>query len=684
MIIYIEPNFTPQSKPATEFCGLFTCICKARNSKVKKFGTFREETTLFFSIILQIYFYHSQTLKHTVCFKNIKPKLDVVYTKSQKYSRIWFILILLLPTLHEINGHEMSGQTSNLNGIFSSRKQYDNSQLSSSPPKNLTIKAESVRTYQLQLRIQTKISRTEKNLNNLFKRIRLQRRGSVHNASLKNTSYLNNQETAVEPRNTLTINGRKTREIGDILLGERTVNKQPHKKPNSKQIDAEKLKRLILKGLGMKKIPDMRKVNISQVEYSNKYIEYLNRLKSGHEKSDSYFNNYLGPSSVRDLHLLSIVSNKFNDISNKRWRHKRSLKTKKRKNKAVEIGQQDKTNILLHFPLTNLKNENFHYDKIDEANVRLMLLYSSSLATNSRNSRNRKFSHIYRNNSSKDNIRNCNFGFVNANQSKKAKSRHLVLKVYQRLSANRRALLTSRKIEFENIGYEETRTQWIEFDVTKAVRCWLNNSHENLGIEIQCDKCKSVGARILSDSSPKSSQSSSAKSSASNDEHFNLMPVLNIIVHGALRTEREGDSDVHHILLSNNRSGEYVHHQSIHDASWAKDSWNNNCYKLHQRCCRNQLNVAFRDIKGFEFILQPKVFDAGYCQGRCPPRHNPAHHHALLQSLIWQKDHTLAPRPCCTPSKLEVLEILHVDENNSNKLKISTWSDMQVLECACS
>ncbi|EDV90936.1 GH23994 [Drosophila grimshawi] len=91
-----------------------------------------------------------------------------------------------------------------------------------------------------------------------------------------------------------------------------------------------------------------------------------------------------------------------------------------------------------------------------------------------------------------------------------------------------------------------------------------------------------------------------------------------------------------------------------------------------------------KDIKGFEFIIHPKTFDAGYCRGRCPPRHNPAHHHALLQSLMWQQDHNSVPRPCCAPSKLTELEILHFDEEHTDKLKISTWSDMQVVECACS
>ncbi|XP_020809870.1 LOW QUALITY PROTEIN: bone morphogenetic protein 4 [Drosophila serrata] len=432
----------------------------------------------------------------------------------------------------------------------------------------------------------------------------------------------------------------------------RDIPKVNNKK--STKIDEIKLRRLVLKGLGMKKMPDMTKVNISQVEYSNKYIEYLDRLRSNHENSEYSLNSQMVESSISDLHLFSIVTNRFNDISHKRWRHRRSLDARK-----------SMTNILLHFPLSNIKEQKLQHNKIDEANVRLMILYSSSLAKVNN-------SHRKHNNKKESYDKNCNFDKPKGRRV--PQNRQINLKVYQLLSSNRRRLLTSRKIQFENINYEETRTQWLEFDVTRAVRDWLSKAHPNLGIEIQCDRCKTLGVRVLSDTNP-----TAQKSSTGDEELFNLMPVLNIIGHGAMQS----DSKVHHITLTHNKSDHdpYVHHNT----RWGEPvKWNNSCYKLHQRCCRNQLDVAFKDIKGFEFILQPKVFDAGYCHGRCPPRHNPAHHHALLQSLIWQEDHSRAPRPCCAPSKLEMLEILHIDENHSDKLKISTWSDMQIVECACS
>jgi integrin beta 8 len=96
------------------------------------------------------------------------------------------------------------------------------------------------------------------------------------------------------------------------------------------------------------------------------------------------------------------------------------------------------------------------------------------------------------------------------------------------------------------------------------------------------------------------------------------------------------------------------------------------------------MEVVFKELEGFGFILEPKSFDAGYCKGRCPPRYNPANHHALLQSLIWKQDRDRAPRPCCAPNKLTDLEILHMDDKDPTKLKVSKWKDIGVLECACS
>ncbi|KAH8269754.1 hypothetical protein KR018_000416 [Drosophila ironensis] len=589
----------------------------------------------------------------------------------------WFLFMVLVPT-QQMNGQELLAPTSNLNVIYASNTsksslleewRHVKHTLTTNHTTCLDAARQKKNAEILKLTPKYKLNRNSNKSSKKYSLITLRQ--------LKPWSGVIKKPFSIEKGNVQSFHNIQERKRRDIPNEVRKFKKDSERTSQWPSIDETKLKRLVLNGLGMKKMPDMKKANISQVEYSRKYIEYLSRQRK------NYNNSEMSPKN--DLHLLSIVSNRIKDISSKRWHHKGAFpNSNSRQRRKVYVngdarqGQRDKINILLHFPLSSVDNAKFLHNKIDEANIRLMLLYSSTLANNvrrlqgeDRNIRNHNLIKIHK---------NCRTGNDNTSESllDKRRSNQINLKVYQLfLSTGRRRLLASRKIDFENVNYEETRTQWLEFDVTNAVRSWLNKSNENFAIEIQCDKCKSKGARILNDVSP-----TTAANSPLNNEDVNIKPVLNIIGHGTTQSHLNSD-DFHRIMLSNNRSNEFVHHRLDFQPTLRSEKLNN-CYKLHQRCCRHQLDVVFKNIKGFEFILQPKVFDAGYCHGRCPPRHNPAHHHALLQSLIWQEDHNRAPRPCCAPSKLEMLEILHVDEEHSDKLKISTWTDMQVIECACS
>ncbi|KAH8403604.1 hypothetical protein KR222_003115, partial [Zaprionus bogoriensis] len=432
-------------------------------------------------------------------------------------------------------------------------------------------------------------------------------------------------------------------------------------------VNSSKLAKLVITGLGLKKLPDMRKANISQFEYSSKYIEYLERLRRNIDLDVAEL------SSAASLQFISVVTNRFSEVNHRKRAIRASKNCERRSvwNGGHEVRKSERTNILLHFPLS-YNDAKVDYDRIDEANVRLMMIYNPSL------SRKKSVSSILKNKKN----RICNaFDRYSTSQSKS--HIHAVnLKIFQILQNNRRLQLDARRIEFDNANNnneEETHSQWLEFDVTEAVRGWLNKTHENLGVEIQCDRCRRFGARIISDALlPHQNQHQDQ-----DQDRFQLTPVLNIIGHvGQRSTTHIEDKEAY--SPKSNRNQSYVYHRLTLDYRNQSKQWPNSCYRTHQRCCRHPLDVTFKDIKGFEFIIQPKTFDAGYCKGRCPPRHNPANHHALLQSLMWQQNHDRAPRPCCAPSKLTHLEILHVDEEHSDKLKISTWSDMQVLECACS
>ena len=106
------------------------------------------------------------------------------------------------------------------------------------------------------------------------------------------------------------------------------------------------------------------------------------------------------------------------------------------------------------------------------------------------------------------------------------------------------------------------------------------------------------------------------------------------------------------------------------------------------------MRVNFRDLEGFGFIYQPRVFDANFCGGSCPPRYHPLNDHSLLQSLMHIKSKAASrtagrrrrskiKKTCCSPAKFENLDILHLDEVDPSKLRVTNWKNIIVSQCAC-
>lgn len=227
-----------------------------------------------------------------------------------------------------------------------------------------------------------------------------------------------------------------------------------------------------------------------------------------------------------------------------------------------------------------------------------------------------------------------------------AQRRHMDNYGKTRVPEQSRLLVDERRIHLAT-----SASKWTEFDVTKAAESWVNRGASNLGLEVECRECVQRGITLITQDTVGSNSS--------------VSPVLSVL------------ADVH-------VKGTPRQKRSSNPLHSAHRSRRTECRKNGQRCCRHTMEVVFKELEGFGFILEPKSFDAGYCKGRCPPRYNPANHHALLQSLIWKQDRDRAPRPCCAPNKLTDLEVLHMDDKDSTKLKVSKWKDIGVLECACS
>lgn len=248
------------------------------------------------------------------------------------------------------------------------------------------------------------------------------------------------------------------------------------------------------------------------------------------------------------------------------------------------------------------------------------------------------------------------------------------LHVYQLAGESNRILLDSTTLDLESIG---ERGKWIEFNVRSAVNSWIELEHTNLGFEIHCGGCDDLGVQVIHEQSTGTPDFYGADEDMETDDDITRpipqtgddnVPALNIV--SRTRSPRGKRSRV--LRPYSNR----LHQRRTHHTKCEEHNG--------QKCCRSEMVVVFRDLKSLDFIIQPKSFDAGLCRGKCPFNYNVASNHAYLQGMIWRQDRKKVPRPCCAPKKLQDLQVLHIDEQDPTKLKVSTWSEMRVLECACS
>ncbi|KAG5313809.1 60A protein, partial [Acromyrmex insinuator] len=331
--------------------------------------------------------------------------------------------------------------------------------------------------------------------------------------------------------------------------------------------ELEIIRRSIVQGLGLQRIPDPSKANVSQAEYERAHREYLKQVQLSHDGQKFR--------TRRDLHVFQAAEHPGNKsslgFSLRGGYHRHSLYFPV----AVSGDAEDVT--------------------VDHASLRFLL------------------------------------------QGDHRRPRDLEALIYLRTPVSRRLLLRREIPQGEPTG-----SRWMELDSTEAAASWLEDSLENHGLELE----------FLHDGQPIRREVSHA-----------TLNVFTTSEPGSGRRKRSTPEEL----------------MPLHKGRRSRCKGDNN-----KKCCRHELTVMFKDLKGFEFIVYPKGFDAGYCKGRCPPRYNPAHHHALLQSLLWKEDRKRVPKPCCAPSKLDQLMIVYFDENQSTQLKVSYWKNIQVLECACS
>lgn len=105
-------------------------------------------------------------------------------------------------------------------------------------------------------------------------------------------------------------------------------------------------------------------------------------------------------------------------------------------------------------------------------------------------------------------------------------------------------------------------------------------------------------------------------------------------------------------------------------------------------CCRRSLKIKFSDLGISEVIIEPAEFDAHVCVGRCnAKRVSYSSTHAIFQHILHEKKGKgFVPRPCCAPTKLAELDVIHINSVNPSKpkLEVTVLKDAIVSECGCS
>lgn len=85
---------------------------------------------------------------------------------------------------------------------------------------------------------------------------------------------------------------------------------------------------------------------------------------------------------------------------------------------------------------------------------------------------------------------------------------------------------------------------------------------------------------------------------------------------------------------------------------------------------------------GWEWVLQPAEFEAFFCSGRCKGKGAEfSSTHALLQAIGSTKGR--GHGPCCAPTKLRPLDLLHYNDKSPPELVVTRQKGMIVRQCAC-
>ena len=201
----------------------------------------------------------------------------------------------------------------------------------------------------------------------------------------------------------------------------------------------------------------------------------------------------------------------------------------------------------------------------------------------------------------------------------------------------------------------EPKKTWLTFNVTHAVRFWMQERIAIQALQLRIDPVHPSEARfgaidISQETSPQLVVYSSGKGQLFKDygdypDHSN-----------AIRNKRQ---------IVNNK-----HHRKSKQSS---------------TCRRRPFYVNFTQINYDQWIIAPSGFEAYECVGRCDfplSDHLTPSRHSIIKSLVHAATPEKVSRVCCVPVRLEPISLLYIDDQDILTFKYK-YADMAVAECGC-
>uniref|UniRef100_A0A146LIR5 Inhibin beta B chain n=3 Tax=Lygus hesperus TaxID=30085 RepID=A0A146LIR5_LYGHE len=116
-----------------------------------------------------------------------------------------------------------------------------------------------------------------------------------------------------------------------------------------------------------------------------------------------------------------------------------------------------------------------------------------------------------------------------------------------------------------------------------------------------------------------------------------------------------------------------------------REKRNVNCAKGTTECCRESLQVSFKDIGWDDWVIQPTDYNAYFCKGTCANAAtislSKAPYHTIMRKYNLISHRHLDVIPCCTPARLSPLQVIYKDQNNTIFQRII--QDLTVESCGC-